>query len=348
MKENLTYQTFNRGIVGRLGLARTDVEKIRLGAVIQDNFMPRVLGAMSLRPGLKYTGGTDSNNKAIHIPFIYSTTDTAIYELTNQKLRIKLDDTPITRVAVSTVITNGDMSADTGWVDNDQAGTTSNFTSGTMTLQGTGVNAARRTQQVTVSGGDANKEHALRIVIPRGVVILRVGSTSGADDFVQAVTLTQGTYSIAFSPTGTFFVDFRSFTRYLSYVDSCTIESSGIVSLVTPWVEADLPLVRHDQSGNVTYIFTDKYAPKKIQRIDTGVLQFTQRSFGLVDYLSDDGPFRAINSSGITISSSTVSGDTTLTASHQYRRLMFLHHLFEYLVHLPQNGLLVCLLRVLG
>ena len=315
MKENLTYQTFNRGIVGRLGLARTDVEKIRLGAVIQDNFMPRVLGAMSLRPGLRYTGGTDSNNKAIHIPFIYSTTDTAIFELTNQKLRVKIDDTPITRVSVSTTITSGDMSSATGWTDNDQAGTVSDFSGGFLSLQGTGVNAARRTQQVTVAGGDVGKEHALRIVITRGVVILRVGSTSGADDFVQAVTLTQGTYSIAFLPTGNFFVDFRSFTRYLSYVDSCIVESSGIVSITTPWVEADLPLIRHDQSGNVTYIFTDKYAAKKIQRVDTGTLQYTKRSFGLVEYLPDDGPFRTINTSDITISSSAVVGDTTLTAS---------------------------------
>jgi len=315
MKENLTYQTFNRGIVGRLGLARTDVEKIRLGAVIQDNFMPRVLGAMSLRAGLKYTGDTDSNNKAIHIPFIYSTTDTAIYEITNQKLRIKIDDAPITRVSVSTSITSGDMSSAAGWTDNDQAGTTSNFSGGYMTLQGTGVNSARRTQQVTVAGGDIGKEHALRIVIDRGVVILRVGSTSGADDFVQAVTLTKGTYSIAFAPTGNFHVDFRSFTRYASWVDSCTIESSGISSLTTPWVEADLPLIRHDQSGNVVYVFADKYAPYKIQRIDTGTLQYTKRSFGIVNYLSDDGPFRSINSSDVTITSSAVNGDVTLASS---------------------------------
>lgn len=184
-----------------------------------------------------------------------------------------------------------------------------------MTLQGTGVNAARRTQQVTVAGGDVNKEHALRIVVERGVVVLRVGSTSGDDDYVQAVTLTKGTYSIAFLPAGTFFVDFRSFTRYTTRIDSCTIESSGIVSLTTPWIEADLSLIRHDQSGNVTYVFTDKYAFKKIQRIDTGTLQYTKRSFGLVDYLADDGPFRSINTSDVTISSSAVNGDATLTAS---------------------------------
>ena len=43
---NAPLVVFNRGRLGRLGLARTDLDRSRLSAEIQTNFMPRVLGSM--------------------------------------------------------------------------------------------------------------------------------------------------------------------------------------------------------------------------------------------------------------------------------------------------------------
>lgn len=315
MKQNYLIQAFNRGLVSRLGLARTDIDRLMLSASIQNNWMPRVLGGMMLRPGWRYTGGTDSNNKAYHAPFVYANDDTAILEFTDTTLRIKIDETPITRVAVSSVVTNGDMSAAGSWTDNDAAGATSSFSGGYMTLLGTSFNAARRTQQVSVAVGDRNKEHALRVIIDRGEVTLKVGSTSGDDDYVSAVTLTPGEYSIAFSPAGDFYIDLSSVTKYTSRVDSCVIESAGVISIDTEYVEADLGLIRYEQSGNVIYVACDGYKIYKVQRIDTGNLTYTKRSWGLVEYAPSDGPFRAINTESIRLTPSAISGDITVTSS---------------------------------
>src|SRR5690606_39871563 len=54
-------------------------------------------------------------------------------------------------------------------------------------LLGTGTNAAIRDQEITVT--ETGTEHALRIVVARGPVILRVGSTSGGDDYITETTL---------------------------------------------------------------------------------------------------------------------------------------------------------------
>lgn len=314
-KENVLINTFNRGIISRLGLARTDIDRLRLSSAIQNNWIPRVLGSMMLRPGLGYTGGTAGNNRAYHIPFVYANDDSAIIELTNQVMRVKVNDTPITRPSVTSAVTNGDMSAAGSWTDNDQAGCTSDFSGGYMTLLGNGFNSARRTQQVTVSGGNIGVEHALRVVVDRGIVTLKVGSTSGTDDYVNGLVLGAGEYSIAFLPVGDFFIDFSASTTYTSRVNSCVVESAGIVQITTDWTETDLDLCRYEQSGNVVYVNADGYSQHKIQRIDTGTLVYTKRSFALVDYIPDDGPFRIINTSAVSLTPSALVGDITLASS---------------------------------
>jgi hypothetical protein len=47
-------QSFNRGLVSPLALARIDLKRLALSADISTNWMPRTLGPMMLRPGLGY------------------------------------------------------------------------------------------------------------------------------------------------------------------------------------------------------------------------------------------------------------------------------------------------------
>src|SRR5262245_47985161 len=94
---------------------------MRICAEQQWNWAPSTLGPMSLRPGWGMKGRTRSDLTARPLPFVFSPTDTAILELTDQILRIWLVDdaadteTLVSRAAVSTAVTNGDFSSDTGW-----------------------------------------------------------------------------------------------------------------------------------------------------------------------------------------------------------------------------------------
>lgn len=313
-KENVALQAFNRGIVSPRALARTDIKQIALAAETMTNWMPRVLGSMMLRPGFGYLGSSRSDLAARYLPFIYSTDDTALIEITTSNVRIWIDDAVMTRSSVSSAVANGDFDTDVAsWTDADESGATSVWVTGGylgLTGDSTGTNAAIRRQQVTVAAGDQNVEHALRIVIQRGPVTLRVGSTSGGDEYITETDLDTGEHSLAFTPTGDFYVQFSSRLKRQVLVDSCNVEASGAVTIASPWLLADLGKIRaHDgQSGDIVFVACDGYQQYKIERRGT-------RSWSVVKYETEDGPFRTINTGPITITPSALYGNITLTAS---------------------------------
>lgn len=309
-RQTVSLRTFNRGLLSPLALARTDIERTALSAETFDNWMPRNLGSMMLRPGKKYLGSTRNDLTSEFIPFVFSTDDTALCELTDSTLRVWVSDTLISRTAVSTAVTNGTMTTDiTAWTDNDEVGGTSVWVTGDyMGLTGNGTAAAIREQQITVAAGDQSVEHALDIVIERGPVTLRVGSTSGDDDYISETTLDTGSHSLALTPTGNFFIEFSSRVKRQVLVDSCDIASSGTMEVTAPWASADLGKIRYDQSGDILYIAASGYQQYKIERRATN-------SWSVVKYKTDDGPFLGINISPTTIASDAISGNVTLTAS---------------------------------
>jgi hypothetical protein len=139
-------QAFNRGEVGAESLARIDLDRMRLSAETQVNWLPRTLGAMRLRPGLGYTATTKDNAFAVNIPFIFSATDTALLECTPGYMRPMLDGAPITRASVSTSISNGTFTNATGWTSGGDAGGTTTFT-GVLTMSAPSIDSS-----VTVTG----------------------------------------------------------------------------------------------------------------------------------------------------------------------------------------------------
>lgn len=305
MRQNVALLAWNRGVISPLGLARVDLARLQLSAEIQTNWMPRVLGSMMLRPGLEYIYTLPG--KSIHIPFIAATDDTAIIELSDQMIRVSVNEELITRPIVSASITNGTFTSDlAGWTDTDEAGAASAWASdGYMALLGTGSNAAKRNQLIAVL--EVNTVHALRIVIARGPVTIKVGASAGDDSYVFAV-LKSGTHSLAFTPTGNFYIEFSSVADYTVLIDSIAIESSGIMELPSPWLEADLGIIRRSQSADVIFIAADGYQQRRIERRDNN-------SWSVVLEEPLDGPFATINISAITLTASALSGDITLTAS---------------------------------
>lgn len=299
---------FNRGRISPLALARIDFKRTAMSAEVQTNWMPRALGSMGLRAGLGYTGATRSNLTSVSLPFVFSTDDTARLELTNLKMQVWVNDVLVTRPAVTATIANGGFGIDlTGWSDEDTGTAVSSWlTGGFLSLIGDGNSAAKRRQQVTC--GNVGVRHALNIVIERGPVLLRVGSAAGLDDYIAEATLLTGYHSLAFTPAGDFWIDLFSFTEAASLVDSVAVAPAGAMEVTTPWLEADMGLVRWDQSGDVLFCACSGYRQRRIERRATD-------SWSVVLYQSDDGPFRVQNVGPVTITPSATSGDITLTAS---------------------------------
>lgn len=309
-KQNAQMLSFNRGVISPLAIARVDIKRVAMAAEEQTNFIPRALGPMSLRPGMKYLLNTNGNNAARYLPFIFSTADTALLEFTNNRMEVVVSDAKVTRVAVSTVTTNGAFTTNiANWTDTSEAGGTAAFAAGGYcALLGTGVNAGAVSQQLTVAAGDLNKQHGLHIVIAKGSCLLRVGSASGLADYISETTLLPGTHSLAITPTGDIFIQVLNRNAYTSWVDSIQIEAAGVMYLPTLWPTAALGDIRYDQSADVIFADCNAYRQQRIER--RGV-----SSWSVVDFVSDDGPFLLQNITPTTIAVSAITGDITLTAS---------------------------------
>lgn len=322
MRENRALLAFNRGLLSKFGAARIDLNRTAMSAEVMTNWMPRVLGSMSLRTGWQYLGATRSNGVAKMLPFIFATDDVAQFEFTDAVLRVRISDALITRPAVTAAVTNGTFTSDvTGWTDSDESGATSAWaTGGYLSLAGNGTNAAIRDQQVTVN--ETGIEHALRVVIGRGPVVFRCGSVQGGEDYVSETALGTGTHSLAFTPTGNFWIRFANTSIPASLVDSVTVEAAGVMELPTPWRTSNLSAIRKAQSGDVVYVACNGFQQRKIERRAT-------RSWSIVLYEPTSGPFLIQNTSAITLTPSGITGDITLTASKSIFRSTHVGTLFR-------------------
>lgn len=308
-RATLAFFAFNRGIVSRLGAARQDIKRLALGAKTMTNWVTRALGSMNIRPGLGYIASTRSDAATCMIPFVFSLSDKALVELTANVMRVWIDDAVVVRPTVSAAVTNGTFDTDlSGWTDDDDAGATSSWaTGGYMQLVGSGTTAAKRTQAVAI-GAYSGTEHALRIVIQRGPVVLRVGSTAGDDDYISETTLQTGAHSLRLVPTGTFYIRFQSTLLRQTLVSECSIEAAGDMVVATPWGASDLDNVRWDASGDVLFVACKNLQQYRIERR-------AARSWSVVKFYSDDGPYRLENVGPITLTPSVTTGNGTLTAS---------------------------------
>lgn len=310
-KGSVPFYSFNAGIVSRYGLARTDMAKLRLAGETQTNLLPQILGPAIFRPGTAYEAGSTRNDlPARVVAFVFNNATKAKLEFTDLKMRVVVDGAVLTRPTVIAQTVNGSFDTDVAsWTDADEAGATSAWvTGGYMGLTGTGLNYAIRTQQVTVTAPYFGVEHALRVVVQRGPVYLKVGSTAGGEEYIAQSQLFTGEHSLALTPTGDFHISISANDAVLRLVSSITVEAAGAVELPTPWDIDDLWAIRYAQSGDVMFCACDGQQQQRIERR-------SQRSWSIVDYAPNDGPFDFPNTTPITITPSAVTGNITLTAS---------------------------------
>lgn len=313
MRQNINLLAFNRGLVSNLGMARADIKRMAMSAAVMTNWICRVLGSMMLRPGTGYIGQPLGAAAARFLPFIFSSSDKALIEMTAGIMRVWIADVLLTRPAVTAAVVGGtfpsaaDLAAN--WTNADEAGATSAWlAAGAVTFTGTGTNAAKRTQTVAVP--QPGVEHALHIVVANGPVTIRVGSAAGLDDYITEAALGTGTHSLAFTPTtANFYIEFSNRLPRLTTLSQCIVEGATAVTLPTPYAVADFGNLRFDQSGDIVYIACRGYQQRKIERRGTG------RSYSFVLYQPNDGPFRTANVGVTTLTPSALTGNGTLTAS---------------------------------
>lgn len=312
MLESTSLVALNHGLIDRRALARIDVKRAALAAQVMVNWLPRVLGPMTMRPGLGYLYGVFENLACKYLHFIFSTTDTALLEMTPGLMRIAINDVLLARPAVSTTITNGAFTTDlTGWTSMDDMGATSSWVApGYMQLLGNGTARAIREQAVTCL--NPGVEHGIRVTIARGPVSLRIGSSSGDDSYVNETVLNTGTHSLSIVPTGTFYIRFFSLQLPVVWVSRCTIEAAGVVTVPTPWMAADLSNIRYDQSADVVFVACLGYQQRRIERRGA---RPNGRSWSVALYTTPDGPFKIENVGPTTISANGTTGNVTLSSS---------------------------------
>lgn len=312
--QNPALLSLNAGEISKHALARIDLAKLRVACEQQENFLPLVLGPCMVRPGTRYLDTTASNAAGKMVEFYYDENTKALPVLTSGAMRVMVNDAYISRVAVSSAVTNGDFDTDvTGWTDSDESGCTSQWaTGGLLSLAGTDTNYAFRDQQVTVAAPDQNVEHALRLAVNHGYVAIQVGVSAGDGTYWDLTDLPPGNYSLAFTPAGDFWIRLGAKTIYPSYVDSIEVEGAGTLSLPTPWTSTThFNTLRYDQSGDVIFCACAGLQQRRIERRASD-----SRSWAVALYQADDGPFRVGNvTDSVQLTPSATTGSIAVTSS---------------------------------
>lgn len=309
-RHELTY-ALNAGAVDPEAVARVDLEKMRLaGEQPVVNLLPRVLGPATLRPGSESLSRIAGDAECRQIPFVDSAGTAYVLLLTPGEMRITLDGVVQQVPNVSTTINHG------SWTDASTSPASASL-SGTISLNATATLPAKFRNAVTVALADQATTHILRVVVDRGRVALRVGTTAGGQEIRVDTWLETGTHKISFVPNaGTIYLQLMSedsVTRVVSTVDfeADILGGAGDLVLPTPWsTVASIRKIRKFRSNDVLFVGDGE---RQQRRIETrGAL-----SWSVSLYKTNDGPFTP-GSNRITMTPGALTGNTTITASEQY------------------------------
>ena len=279
--KRVTQNAFNGGELSNLMDARLDVTRYRAGCRQLLNFCPLTPGAATRRPGLQFLQHQGNQAlKARLTPFIFSTDDGESYQLEwgidaqgFGYLRFFWEDGLIMAPATTAAVTNGEFSTDiSGWTDASGAGSTISRDSSLscLSLNSDGLTEAIARQDVVHSSGGVLQVLAFRIIT--GPVLVRVGTTAGAEDLVAEAPLAAGWHLASFTPAvgnTHIHLQFKSAASAVAKkVDSIYFQSSQAVTLRTPFTtEAQLALFKFTQSLDVVYLVEKGIAPYKQVRL---------------------------------------------------------------------------------
>ena len=288
------------------------------------------------RAGSRWIAESKSSSvKSRLTDFEFSTVQAYIFELGNQGVRFYRNQAQITVATNDATITNGSFPTDiAGWTDKSTGtGAISWSNALKIMLIATDASGNIGIAEQSVTTSQTSVEHILRFKVianspgnftgfnPVNFLRLRIGSTSGANDFLGASDIGAefdahvGFHSIAFTPTSSpFFIQFENPTFQASGtrtvgLDNVSLLNNEPLELPTPWVESQLPLVNGPQSADVKYFFHPLVPTYKMERRG-------HTTWSLVQVAWTDGPYLPVNSTLTTMTPAAASGlSVTVTAS---------------------------------
>ncbi len=320
---NAPIYSLNGGEVGKEALGRLDLERMQFAFSRCENFLPRVIGSQSIRPGFEYQSDIDYGELQF-IEYSYSGSDQVLLILSDQAMRIAINGKILQRPSVTTTIQNGSFNSFVGWTDASTGGASASAVSGDLLLDGAQFSRASAKQTFAITAPNAGVEHGLRVNVTRGPVTIRLGTANGLDDVIQETVLDDGFHSIAFTPSaGNLYLELFHVLNRDVLVSLCSLDPAGDLVLMTPWLASDLgtsPL-KYKQVKDVIYVASSVYQQREIQRRGN-------RSWGIQRYKTEDGPFE-LYSGDIQLTNSVTAGNGTLTASQSYFKPTMVGRLFR-------------------
>ena len=232
-KGNFPLYSLNGGEVGEEALARLDLQRMQFAASECTNAIPRIVGSLTLRPGLEYMSELPATAGKT-LGYNYSLAGDFLPVFSDQSFRILRNGAYIERSAVGTTIANGDFAGGvsfTDWIDTSAGSAAAEFDTGSLKLRGSVFESASVNQTIPVAVADRGTEHGLRIDVRLGPVEVSLGSAAGGNDLIPSFLLEDGSHSLSFTPTtANVHLKLRGDARGVVLVNSVMIEAAGVTT----------------------------------------------------------------------------------------------------------------------
>lgn len=161
----------------------------------------------------------------------------------------------------------------------------------------------------TVTTTEIDDAVSFTFEIERRPLLMRIGTTAGGQEVVPDVEFAPGTHFVTVSPNAaTYYVEFRFQGIGRAILKNFAAVTNTTFSLTSPWAIADLDRLRYDQVGNVMWLYHPNYPTYTFER--RGANSWSFRKFE-----PDNGPFKPLNLSSVTLTPSGRTGTVQIDAS---------------------------------
>ena len=154
-----------------------------------------------------------------------------------------------------------------------------------------------------------SSEVSFSFTITRRPLVMRVGTTAGAQDIIEDATFEPGDHVYSFTPgVSPYYVEFQLREVGEAVLSGFARVAPGLLTLPTPYATAFLRSIRSEQSLNVQWLADGFTCPRALER--RGNSSWSMRLFQ-----PKDGPFENDDTSDTTMTPSALTGTATVTAS---------------------------------